>query len=227
MLQMRYVKLQINFQNKEIIKALKILKTKRVFLFFKRLFDIVISLLALLILSPFFIIISIIIVLTSKGSVFYKQVRIGKNCKPFKILKFRTMVANADKIGTAVTVSHDPRITSIGRFLRKYRIDEFPQFFNVLIGDMSVVGPRPEVEKYVKEYKQEDYIALLVRPGITCSSSIKFANEAEILNNCEDADEVYINKILPDKCMINNKYVLNLSFKNDLKIFLNTAFGKF
>ena len=191
MLQMRYVKLQINFQNKEIIKALKILKTKRVFLFFKRLFDIVISLLALLILSPFFIIISIIIVLTSKGSVFYKQVRIGKNCKPFKILKFRTMVANADKIGTAVTVSHDPS---------------------------------PEVEKYVKEYKQEDYIALLVRPGITCSSSIKFANEAEILNNCEDADEVYINKILPDKCMINNKYVLKRSYllhilDNSYKVF--------
>ena len=227
MLQMRYVKLQINIQNKEIVKTNNILKSKKCTLFFKRFFDITVSFFALLILSPFFIFISLIIVLTSKGGVFYKQVRIGKNCKPFKILKFRTMVANADKIGTAVTVDKDPRITSVGNFLRKHRIDEFPQFINVLVGDMSIVGPRPEVEKYVNEYKEEDYIALLIRPGITCSSSIAFANEAEILSNCDDPDKVYIQKILPEKCKINNEYVFNLSIKNDLKIFINTLLGKF
>ena len=210
-----------SIQNDIINECKAILNKKFITLFFKRGFDIFISFLMILLISPVLLICSICIACQKDGPVLFKQTRVGVNGKEFKILKFRTMV---DKNGgTGITVNNDDRITKIGGFLRKYRLDELPQLFNVFIGDMSFVGPRPEVTKFVNAYKDEWYATLLVKPGITCASSIYFADEAELLESADNAEECYINTILPEKCQMNIEYIKTLSFFNDIKIMFNTV----
>mgnify|MGYP001668366531 FL=1 len=168
-------------------------------------------------------IIAIAIKLDSKGPVFYKQERLGKDKKPFYIIKFRTMRVGADKNLDNLTVKNDPRITRVGGFLRKWKIDELPQFFNVLLGHMSLVGPRPETPKMVGLYENYYDVIFAVRPGITDYASIEFRNESEYYNSIEDSEKIYLEKILPIKIDLKLKYIENLSVKNDILILLNTA----
>ncbi len=188
----------------------------------KRIFDIVFSCLGILLISPLLIIIIIIIKLTSKGPVFFLQQRVGINGNPFYIFKFRTMVVDAEKLGRQIIVGRDPRITKAGYFLRKFKFDELPQLFNVLIGDMSFVGPRPEVQKYVDMYTDEQREILKVKPGITDYASIEFSNENEILGEVEDPEEYYISTIMPTKIAFNKKYIENNNLFIDIKIILKT-----
>ncbi|WP_457562948.1 sugar transferase [Caminibacter pacificus] len=190
--------------------------------FGKRVFDIIFSSLGLIIFFPLMVLIAIAIKISSQGSIFFKQKRVGKNFKEFEIYKFRTMVENAEKNGPSVTVDGDERITKIGKFLRKTKLDELPQLFNVLKGDMSLVGPRPEVMKYVNE-KKEDYKRILkIRPGITDYAAIEFRNEEEILKKYDDLEKAYIEIIQPKKIELYYKYLENMSFLEDIKIILKT-----
>ena len=187
----------------------------------KRIFDIVSSLFGLIVLSPFMLIIAILIKLDSKGPVFFKQVRVTKNGREFKIFKYRTMKIGSDKY-SQITVGKDIRITKVGDFLRKYKLDEIPQLINVLIGDMSLVGPRPEVPKYVALYTEEQREILKVRAGITDYASIEFSNENDILANETDPEKAYIEKIMPRKIELNKKYLSEISVMTDIKIILLT-----
>ena len=187
----------------------------------KRIFDIISSLFGLILLSPFMIIIAILIKLDSKGPVFFKQVRVTKNGREFKIFKYRTMRVGSDKY-SQITVGKDSRITKVGDFLRKYKLDEIPQLINVLIGDMSLVGPRPEVPKYVALYTEEQREILKVRAGITDYASIEFSNENDILANEADPEKAYIEKIMPRKIELNKKYLSEISVMTDIKIILLT-----
>jgi lipopolysaccharide/colanic/teichoic acid biosynthesis glycosyltransferase len=184
----------------------------------KRIFDVAASIIGLIVLFPFFIIIAILIKLNDKGPIFYKQKRIGQNFKPFELLKFRTMVVNADKMGPAVTKDGDPRITKIGKFLRKTKLDELPQLWNVIRGDMSIVGPRPEVEKYIQYYENDYKEILKVKPGITDYATIKFRNEEEILSKYDDTESAYIKYVLPEKIKLYKTYIKEISLLTDLKI---------
>lgn len=188
----------------------------------KRLFDIVASGCGLLVLSPLFIVLAIWIKLDSKGPVFYRQVRVGRNNRDFKLFKFRSMRVGADKQGLITVGGHDPRITRSGYFIRKYKLDEFPQLINVFIGDMSLVGPRPEVRKYVDMYTPEQMRVLSVRPGITDLASIRYRNENELLEQAENPDEYYEQVIMQDKLRINLEYVDNHSFWSDIKLIFMT-----
>lgn len=188
----------------------------------KRLFDIVASACGLIILSPLFIILSIWIKLDSKGPVFYRQVRVGRHNKDFRIFKFRSMRVGADKQGLITVGGRDPRVTRSGYFIRKYKLDEFPQLINVFVGDMSLVGPRPEVRKYVDMYTEEQMRVLDVRPGITDLASIRYRNENELLENAENPDQYYIDVIMQDKLAINLEYVANHSFWYDIKLIFKT-----
>lgn len=188
----------------------------------KRLFDIIFSLVVLTIFLPFGIIISLIIMLTSKGGVFYIQERIGKNEKPFGLFKFRTMLKDADKLGKLTVGMRDPRITGIGYFLRKFKLDEFPQFINVLFGTMSVVGPRPEVKEYVDLYTEEQKQVLKVKPGITDYASLEYFEENELLGKSNDPRKTYVEEIMPAKLELNKKYASNPSLGQDLKIVWKT-----
>ena len=187
----------------------------------KRIFDITSSLFGLILLSPFMIIIAILIKLDSKGPIFFKQVRVTKNGREFKIFKYRTMRVGSDKF-SQITVGKDSRITKVGDFLRKYKLDEIPQLINVLIGDMSLVGPRPEVPKYVALYTEEQREILKVRAGITDYASIEFSNENDILANEADPEKAYIEKIMPRKIELNKKYLSEISVMTDIKIILLT-----
>ncbi|MEE1252375.1 MAG: sugar transferase [Bacteroidales bacterium] len=191
----------------------------------KRLFDITASFFGILILSPLFIFISLWVGLSSKGGVFYKQIRVGKNNKDFKLYKFRSMRVNSDKQGLLTVGSKDSRITKAGYFIRKYKIDELPQLFNVLKGDMSFVGPRPEVRRYVDLYSEEQMKVLSVRPGITDPASIKYRNENDILSSASNPEEYYIQHIMPDKLKINIDYINKRTFVKDIKIIFQTIFG--
>ena len=193
-------------------------------LFWKRFFDIVVSLLGILITSPILLVVSVLIKLTSKGPVFYKQERIGKDEKPFFILKFRTMVVNADQQGLKITVGGDKRITGVGKFLRKSKLDELPQLFNVFAGQMSLVGPRPEVAEYVSLYNEEQRKVLSVRPGITDYASVCFRNENEILAEAENPQKEYIEHIMPLKLRYNAKYIEEMSVWTDLKLIFLTLY---
>lgn len=184
----------------------------------KRIFDFFFALIILLCFLPFGIIISLIILFTSKGGVFYFQERIGKNSIPFKLIKFRTMRKDADKIGKLTVGMRDPRITRIGYFLRKYKLDEFPQFVNVLIGSMSVVGPRPEVKEYTDLYSEKQREVLLVKPGITDYASIEYFDENKLLGESDDPRKTYIEEIMPEKIELNRKYFENPSLGHDIKI---------
>lgn len=192
-----------------------------------RFLDILFSFLGLIVLSPLLLIIWLLIVLTSKGGGFYKQIRVGKNGYDFKLYKFRSMRVDADK-GSLITIGgRDSRITKVGYFIRKFKIDELPQLFNVLKGDMSLVGPRPEVRKYVDLYTDEQKKVLSVRPGITDYASIEYVDENEILGKAENPDDVYINQIMPEKINLNMKYIENQSVKEYFKIILLTVFKIF
>ncbi|MCH2223918.1 MAG: sugar transferase [Crocinitomicaceae bacterium] len=188
----------------------------------KRLFDIAIAILVLLIFLPFGIILSVMISLESRGGVFYIQERIGKNGVPFGLYKFRTMRKNADKQGKLTVGSRDARITKVGYFLRKVKLDEFPQFLNVLIGEMSVVGPRPEVEEYVKLYTNEQREVLSVRPGITDYASLEYFHENDLLGKSKNPHETYINEVMPAKIKLNKKYLERPTVAHDLKIMWRT-----
>ena len=187
----------------------------------KRIFDITLSLFGLIILLPFMLIIAILIKIDSKGPVFFKQIRVTKNGKEFKIFKYRTMRVGSDK-SSQITVGKDGRITKIGSFLRKYKLDEIPQLINVLIGDMSLVGPRPEVPKYVALYTDEQKEILKVRAGITDYASIEFSDENDLLASEEEPEKAYIEKIMPKKIELNKKYLSEVSILTDIKIILLT-----
>lgn len=227
----KYNDLPKEFQNDAVKKYYEIVSRKKISLLFKRIFDIIFSILILLILFIPIIIISIAIIIDSNGSVFYRQERVTKYGKKFRIFKFRTMVTNADKIGTLVTVKSDVRITKVGKFLRKYRLDEFPQIFNILIGDMSFVGTRPEVTKYVEKYSDYMYATLLLPAGLTSYSSINYKDEDEIisehLKDNANIDDIYVNYILPDKMKYNIEYIERFSFLYDLKIMFKTFLSVF
>jgi len=188
----------------------------------KRLFDIVFSLLGLIILAPILLIISILIKANSEGDILYKQKRIGKDGEPFYVNKFRTMVKDADKKGKQITVGNDSRITRVGRVLRKLKLDELPQLINVLKGEMSFVGPRPEVSKYVKLYTKSQREILNIKPGITDYASIYFSNESELLDQADDSEEFYVNKVMPYKIMLNKRYIENKSLVEDVKVICMT-----
>lgn len=188
----------------------------------KRLFDLFFTVIGLVILLPFFVLIAIWVKLDSPGDVFYRQIRIGKNQKPFKLLKFRSMGIGADKQGLLTVGMKDNRITKSGYYLRKYKLDELPQLINVLVGDMSLVGPRPEVEKYVKLYNSEQLQVLSVRPGITDLASIKYRNENDVLATYDDPEAAYIQAVMPDKLKLNLDYIQRRSIMLDLRIILTT-----
>lgn len=184
----------------------------------KRLFDLMITIPMLLLVSPFFLIIALLIKLGSKGPVFYMQTRVGLNSRDFKIFKFRTMQMNADKAGLLTVGGRDPRVTPIGYFLRKYKLDELPQLLNVLFGSMSLVGPRPEVRKYVDLYNVEQQKVLSVKPGITDYASIEYSEENELLAKSNDPERTYIDEIMPAKLLLNQKYIAEKSLTTDIKI---------
>lgn len=188
----------------------------------KRIFDIFFSAVGLIILSPVFIILAIIIKLDSKGPVFYKQSRVGKNNKDFSLYKFRSMDPDSDKKGLLTVGGRDPRITRSGYYLRKFKLDEFPQLINVLKGEMSFVGPRPEVRKYVDIYTESQKKVLDVSPGITDVASIKYRNENELLEKAEDPERFYIENIMPDKIDLNLEYIKERSVFKDFKVILKT-----
>lgn len=190
--------------------------------YFKRVFDAIAAALGLLFLFPVFIIIAILIKLEDGGSVFFRQERVGQNWKTFRIYKFRTMVEDAEKLGAQVTTGDDPRITRIGRFLRKYKLDELPQLINVIKGEMSLVGPRPEVPKYAKLFKQDYDEILKVKPGITDFASIEYKDENELLRGVSDPEKVYTNKILPQKINYYKEYIERVSFLTDFILILRT-----
>ena len=218
-----YENLPKRMKNEYTKQYVNLLNNSKFSLCVKRVFDVVVSFIILLLLSPFFLILAAAIKIDSKGPVFYRQIRVGRYNKDFKIFKFRTMVQDADKIGLPLTVGDDPRVTRVGHLIRKLRLDEFSQLLNVLNGTMSLVGPRPEVRKYVDAYTDEYMATLLIRPGITATSSIAFKDEDKILNSADNAEEVYVEKILPPKMKYNLEYMKNITLLNDIKIMFQTV----
>ena len=190
--------------------------------FFKRLIDIMISFIAIIVLLIPFVLISLLILITNPGPVFFRQKRFGKNKKMFKILKFRTMRCGADADGLLTIGTHDKRITRVGSFLRKTKIDELPQLWNVLKGEMSIVGPRPEVEKYVLLYSEEQRKVLNIRPGITDYASIEYVNENDILSQTNDPDKAYIEEVMPHKIELSMRYLEHYTVSEYLKIIFLT-----
>lgn len=188
----------------------------------KRLFDIVFSIFGLIFLIPIFFTISVFIKMTSKGPIFYKQVRVGRNNKDFEIFKFRTMYLSSDKLGLLTIGDKDSRVTKIGYYLRKFKLDELPQLFNVFLGYMSFVGPRPEVRKFVNLYSRQQMKILEVRPGITDMASIEFRNENELLLQQEDPESYYINVIMPRKLQINSSYLQQRNLFKDIEVIFKT-----
>ena len=188
-----------------------------------RFFDFVLSLVGLVILAPIFIVLAVWIKIDSMGPVFYKQIRVGQNGKDFGLFKFRSMVVDADKKGLITVGGRDPRITRSGYFIRKYKLDELPQLINVLVGDMSLVGPRPEVRKYVELYTDEQQKVLSVKPGITDYASIEYMDENEILGKSTDPEKTYIEEIMPEKIKYNMKYIKNRSLIEYFKIIFLTV----
>ena len=211
-------------QTEEVRKYYDILKKKRGALFFKRAFDIVVSLIMLILLSPVFLILAIAIKFDSQGPVFYRQVRLTQYNQKFRIFKFRSMVQNADK-GSQVTVSGDSRITRVGRFIRKCRLDELCQLIDVLRGTMTFVGTRPEVPKYTEQYTPEMMATLLLPAGVTSLASIYYKDEAALLDAAEDTDKVYVEQVLPAKMYYNLGAIERFSFFGDIKVMFMTVFA--
>ena len=188
----------------------------------KRMLDILSSVLVLVVLVPFWLLISLVIVLESKGGVFYRQLRVGMDNRDFYLYKFRTMRVGADRQGLLTVGERDNRISRVGYFLRKYKIDEFPQLINVVKGDMSIVGPRPEVRKYVELYSSEQMKVLSVRPGLTDYASIEYVNENEILAKSSTPEQTYIDVVMPAKLDLNLKYIQNQSVMEDIRVIFRT-----
>ncbi len=193
----------------------------------KRLIDSILAFLALAILLPFMLIISLFIFLESGGGIFYRQIRVGKNKKHFYLYKFRSMKKNADKEGLLTLGGKDPRVTRIGYFLRKSKMDELPQLINIIKGDMGIVGPRPEVPKYVALYDENQSRVLTVRPGLTDLASIKYIDESDLLEKADNPEEFYIQKIMPDKLALNLEYIDNKTFAKDFRIIIQTILRLF
>lgn len=209
-------------QTEEVKKYYDILDSKKGYLIAKRIFDFTLSLVMSLVFLPFIVLVGIMIKIDSPGKIFFLQKRVTTNGKVFKIFKFRTMKENSEKL-SGVTVDNDPRITKLGKYLRKFRIDEIPQIFNILTGDLSFVGARPESVKYVKEYSPEMYATLLMPAGVTSPASILFKDEAELLKGAQDPDETYVKDILPKKMAYNLEYIENCSLLYDIKVMLKTV----
>jgi lipopolysaccharide/colanic/teichoic acid biosynthesis glycosyltransferase len=188
----------------------------------KRLFDLLFSFLGMVVLSPLFLIVSLFIISDSRGGVFYCQKRVGKNNKDFNLIKFRTMMTGADNKGLLTIGEQDQRITKNGRWLRKYKLDELPQLINILKGEMSFVGPRPEVRKYVELYSPEQAIVLSVRPGLTDYASLEYINENQVLSNFSDPEKAYVETIMPAKLLLNLKYISEQGMITDLEIIFKT-----
>lgn len=224
----KYEDLPEYMQNNDIKEYYEILKHKKISLIIKRIFDFIAALILLIILSPIMLILAIMIKLESKGPVFYRQERITKYGKKFRIFKFRTMVQDADKKGSLVTMGQDPRITKVGNKIRKCRLDELPQLLNVIKGEMSFVGTRPEVEKYVNEYSNEMKATLLMPAGISSRASIEYKDEDEIINKYlskgENIDDIYVKRILPEKMKWNLEYIRKFNICEDIKICFKTVF---
>lgn len=199
-----------------------VIEQKKVQLLLKRIFDFVVSLFGLIVLCPLLLLIAIIVKVDSKGPVFFRQVRVGKNENVFKIFKFRTMIVDAEKKGMQITVGKDSRITKSGHLLRKFKLDELPQLINVLIGDMSFVGPRPEVSKYVALYDKQQRNVLMVRPGITDLASIEYRDENILLAKSKNPEETYIEEIMPRKIELNIEYLKKMSLFYDIKLIFKT-----
>lgn len=190
----------------------------------KRIFDLFFAFLGIMLLLPIYLLIAIFIKLDSKGDILYKQERIGKDGIPFYVLKFRTMVPDAFSKGALTVGSRDPRVTGVGFYLRKYKLDELPQLFNVLFGEMSFVGPRPEVKKYTDLYNENQRVVLSVKPGITDYASIKYRNENDLLAQSSDPEKLYIEEIMPEKLNLNLKYINDNNVFKDIKIIINTFY---
>lgn len=218
-------KLPEQFRNESVRPYYDILKKRTASLILKRIFDIVTGLVLTVIALPFMIIIAVWIKCDSKGKIFFRQRRVTTYGRVFYIFKFRTMVSDAEKLGTQVTVQNDSRVTKAGKFLRKCRLDELPQLFNVIRGDMSFVGTRPEVERYVERYTDEMMATLLMPAGITSLASIKFKDEEKLLDGAENTDDVYVNEVLPQKMNYNLEYINKFNFFYDIKLMFMTFFA--
>lgn len=212
-----------NMRNEDVKKYYDILEKKKFSLLLKRTFDLIVAIILLIILLPIFILISMAIKIDSKGPIMFRQVRVTQYGKQFRIFKFRTMVNNADKIGSQVTTKNDMRITRTGNVLRKLRLDEIPQLLNIITGDMTFVGTRPEVIKYVEEYTEEMRATLLLPAGVTSEASIQYKDEEKLLESAEDADSTYINEVLPEKMKFNLSSIQEFSFLNEIKTMFRTV----
>lgn len=210
-------------KNESVRKYYDVLHKKWFSLFIKRIFDIVVGLIALIVLSPVFLILSVVIKMDSKGPVLFRQVRVTQYGKRFRIFKFRTMVNNAEKTGAQVTTMNDSRVTKVGRFLRECRLDEIPQLFNIIAGDMSFVSTRPEVVKYVEQYTDEMMATLLLPAGVTSEASIEYRREERILSCVNNADQTYVEVVLPEKMKFNLRSIEKFSFFCELKTMIRTV----
>lgn len=219
----KWEQLPEELRNDEVRGYFTYLKKRTGSLIVKRLLDIVVSFLLILLLSPVLLVISLVILCDSRGGVFFRQKRVTTYGRVFRIFKFRTMVSDAEKLGSQVTVKNDSRVTRSGRVLRKYRLDELPQLFNILIGDMSLVGTRPEVPRYVDAYTDEMKATLLLPAGVTSLASIQYKDEDRLLADAENADQVYIEEILPEKMKYNLAYLREFSFFRDIKLMFQTV----
>lgn len=227
MLIRKWENLPPEMQTEEVRFYYDILSKRKFSLFLTRCFDIFASLLLLILLFPAFLILSIAIKIDSKGPAFYRQERYTKYGQKFRIFKFRTMVDRADQIGSAVTVDHDARITRVGKYIRKFRLDEFPQLINVLGGSMTFVGTRPEVPKYVDRYTKEMFATFLLPAGITSEASIHYKDEAQRLSAADDPDRVYVEEILPEKMKYNLRAIERFGFFRNLAVMIKTVFSVF
>ena len=221
----KWSELPQNMQSDAVREYYDILNSKTVSLILKRLFDIIVSSVLIVICSPIMLILAICIKIDSKGPVMFRQRRVTTYNRVFRIFKFRTMVNDAEKKGTQVTTNNDPRVTKVGKLIRGCRLDELPQLVNVFLGDMTFVGTRPEVEKYVAAYTDEMMATLLLPAGITSVASIKYKDEERLLEAAENTDEVYINEVLPEKMKYNLEALKNFSFFGDIKIMFQTVFA--
>jgi len=212
-----------HMKNDDVRIYYDILKNRKASLFLKKIFDLVAALILFIILLPIFVLISIAIKVDSKGPILFRQVRVTQYGKKFRIFKFRTMVNDADKVGSQVTIKNDVRITKTGRFLRRLRLDEIPQLINIIVGEMTFVGTRPEVNKYVEKYSNKMRATLLLPAGVTSEASIRYKDEEKLLKDAENADEIYINEVLEEKMKYNLKSIEEFSFFNEIKTMLRTV----
>lgn len=225
MLIKKWEKLPAELQIEEVRPYYENLRKKNFSLFWKRVFDITVSGIVLLLIWPFFLILAIAIKIDSKGPVFYRQERVTQYCKHFRIFKFRTMVVDADKNGSLVTTNNDQRITKVGKFIRKYKIDEMSQLIDIFRGTMTFIGTRPEVPKYVSQYKPEYLATLLLPAGVSSVASVMFKDENSLLENADNVDETYINKVLPLKMEWNLSEIKKFGFWHDIRICFMTIFS--